>query len=181
MDGNYRIVYTGNKRNLHTDIDVTPRGAVWITPLTRGLRRMVSKKKQVRDSLPVPEERAAGAEIEGNDGGRLDQEPGGKDGIAMRPRKDAHRRPESHRELGHAIFDAADPVRAGKELLQPGEERADPTKLNALKTFAAWSFGNPDAEGQRKPPRIIWDIPGPPYEPVDPVETETQKLEGDDE
>jgi hypothetical protein len=146
-----------------------------------GVDRMAKKRKQVRDSFPAPEERAVVAEIEGNGAGRLDQEFDGKDGIAMRPRKDARRRPESHRELGQAIFDAADPVRAGKELLQPGEERADPTKLNALKTFAAWSFGNPDAEGHRKPPRIIWDIPGPPYEPVDPLEAETAKLEGDDE
>jgi len=86
-----------------------------------------------------------------------------------------HPRPRSHRELGNAIFAGADPVKAGRELLEPGEERADPTRLNSLKMFAGWAFGNPDAAGQRKPPRIIWDIPGPPYEPAD---SEQEKLEG---
>src|SRR2546421_12694774 len=109
---------------------------------------MATKRKQVRDSSPASEEHRAAAEIEGNDGkdGRRAEELPGRDGgIAMPPKKaKARPRLRSHRELGHAIFDAADPVRAGKELLQPGEERADPTKLNALKTFAAWSFGNPD-------------------------------------
>src|SRR5689334_1728351 len=139
-----------------------------MSSMTVGVRRIATKRKQVRGGLLTPEKRAGGATIDGNDGRCLDQEAGGKDGAAMQPKQETvRRRPQSHRELGNAIFELADPVKAGQELLQPGEERADPTRLNALKTFAAWSYGNRDAEGRRKPLRIIWDIPGPPYEPVD--------------
>jgi hypothetical protein len=125
------------------------------------------------------EGRAAAAQAERKDcdgGGCARQAAAGNDGVEtpLLPAKE-HPRPRSHRELGNAIFAVADPVKAGCELLEPGEERADPTRLNSLKTFASWAFGNPDAEGQRKPPRIIWDIPGPPYEPIDP---ELEKLEG---
>jgi hypothetical protein len=87
--------------------------------------------------------------------------------------------PGSLRELGTAIFTTANPVQAGAELLDPGDKKADPTRLNALKTFAEWVFGKPGGEAQRKPPRVIWDIPCPPYEPVDPVEP--QDREGGEE
>lgn len=87
--------------------------------------------------------------------------------------------PSTFRELGSAIFSTANPVKAGAELLDPGDKKADPTRLNALKTFAEWVFGKPGGEPHRRPPRIIWDLPCPPYEPVDPVEP--QDLEGDDQ
>ena len=85
-------------------------------------------------------------------------------------------RPKNHRELGKAIFDLADPVKAGAELLEPGEKKSDPVRLNALKAFADWAFGRHESEAQRRPPRVIWDLPCPPYEPADPVEAEA--LEG---
>lgn len=87
--------------------------------------------------------------------------------------------PQTFRELGSAIFTEANPVKAGVELLDPGNKKADATRLNALKTFAEWVFGKPGGELQRKPPRVIWDLPCPPYEPVDPVEP--QDLEGGEE
>ena len=146
---------------------------------------MATKKGRLRVASPDAEERAAATQIESNDGeygGRPEQVSPRNGGIARAARKaKAHLRPKSYRELGNAIFEAADPVKAGKELLHPGEERADPTRLNSLKAFAGWAFGSPDGEGQRKPPRIIWDIPGPPYEPVDPLAAEMEESEGDDE
>jgi hypothetical protein len=146
---------------------------------------MATKKGQLRVASPDLEERAAAAQIESNNGeygGHAEQVPRRNGGISRVARKTKARwRPRSHRELGNAIFEAADPVKAGKELLHPGEERADPTRLNSLKAFAAWAFGSPDGEGQRKPPRIIWDIPGPPYEPVDPLAGDMEKSGGDDE
>jgi hypothetical protein len=36
-------------------------------------------------------------------------------------------------------------------------------------------------EAQRRPPQIIWDIPGPPYEPPDPLETALAKKASKDE
>lgn len=85
-------------------------------------------------------------------------------------------RPRSHRELGEGIFAAADPVKVGSELLEKNnDDRGAATRLRSLQMFADWSYGERSAEGPRKPPRIIWDIPGPPYEPADP---ELEKLEG---
>jgi len=83
----------------------------------------------------------------------------------------------SHRELGTAILAAGDPVKVGCELLDKNtsEDRGAPTRLKSLQTFADWAFEKPGADGYRKPPRIIWDIPGPPYEPV-----ETEEREGGD-
>ncbi len=82
----------------------------------------------------------------------------------------------SHRELGTAIFNESNPVKAGRELL---EKSNDATRLSALRAFADWAFGKDGAEGNRKPPRIIWDIPGPPYEPpCEPLDPELEKLEG---
>jgi hypothetical protein len=88
-----------------------------------------------------------------------------------------HAIPPNHRELGRAIFAKADPVKAGCEILEPGEQRADPTRLNALKTFANWTYGMPDAQGRYTPPRIIWDLPCPPYEPADPEEQNSERGE----
>ena len=87
--------------------------------------------------------------------------------------------PSTFRELGSAIFTRANPVKVGAELLDPGDKKADATRLNALKTFAEWVFGKPGGELQRRPPRVIWDLPCPPYEPADPVEP--QDLEGGEE
>jgi hypothetical protein len=87
--------------------------------------------------------------------------------------------PSTFRELGSAIFSRANPVKVGAELLDPGDRKADATRLNALKTFAEWVFGKPGGEPQRKPLRAIWDLPCPPYEPLDPLEP--QNLEGEDE
>jgi hypothetical protein len=86
------------------------------------------------------------------------------------PAPEPHAIPPNHRELGRAIFAKADPVKAGCEILEPGEQRADPTRLNALKTFADWVYGRPDAQGRYTPPRVIWDLPCPPYEPADTEE-----------
>jgi len=35
-------------------------------------------------------------------------------------------------------------------------------------------------QAQKRPPRIIWDIPGPPYEPPDPLEAALAKKASDD-
>ena len=80
----------------------------------------------------------------------------------------------SHRELGAAILAAGNPVKVGCELLEKetSEDRGAANRLRSLQTFADWAFEKPGADGHRKPPRIIWDIPGPPYEPVDPEELE---------
>lgn len=80
----------------------------------------------------------------------------------------------SHRELGAAILAAGNPVKVGCELLdkETSEDRGAANRLRSLQTFADWAFEKPGADGYRKPPRIIWDIPGPPYEPVDPEELE---------
>lgn len=84
--------------------------------------------------------------------------------------------PRSYSELGEAIFKMRHPAIAGAELLDKNnDDRNAPTRLKSLQTFAAWIFGERDGEADRRPPRIIWDIPGPPYEPPDP---ELEKLEG---
>jgi hypothetical protein len=84
--------------------------------------------------------------------------------------------PQSHRELGEAIFKIKHPAPVGAELLDKNnDDRNAPTRLKSLLTFADWMFGERDGEAHRSPPRIIWDIPGPPYEPPDP---ELEKLEG---
>jgi hypothetical protein len=162
-------------------------------------------RKRIGEHSPAAEERAAAAQApvsgvrygaygiavppestnrtEGDDGDSDVCTPqlgasGASDAIAapLVPTK-AHIRPRSHRELGNAILDAADTVGAGCELLdkEKSNDRGAPTRLSSLKTFVGWAFSRPDAEGHRKPPRIIWDIPGPPYEPIDP---EQEKLEG---
>ena len=104
-----------------------------------------------------------------------------RDSVVEMPRVQAkrHRLPRSYRELGEWIFKAADPVKAGKELLEPNDDdRGAANRLKSLVTFAGWLFGERNGEGERRPPRIIWDIPGPAYEPPDP---ELQKLEGGEE
>ena len=139
------------------------------------------RKKRFRDNSAALEEGATTETVERNDGAKGPpkagkEQPGVRGGAAeagpvqTRP----HPIPRSHRELGTAIFAVADPVKAGSELLQPGEERADPVRLNALKEFAGWVYGRPDAQGCYKPPRIIWDLPCPPYEPADPEEDESE-------
>jgi hypothetical protein len=59
-------------------------------------------------------------------------------------------------------------------VIDNSEDRGAATRLRALETYADWAFGKPGMQGHPKP-RIIWDIPGPPYEPPDP---EQAKLEG---
>jgi hypothetical protein len=84
--------------------------------------------------------------------------------------------PQSHRELGHAIFKIQHPAIVGAELLNKNnEDRNAPTRLKSLQTFANWMWGEGPGEAHGRPPRIIWDIPGPPYEPLDP---ELEKSEG---
>jgi hypothetical protein len=84
--------------------------------------------------------------------------------------------PQSHRELGHAIFKIQHPAIVGAELLDKNnEDRNAPTRLKSLQAFADWMWGAGGGEAHDRPPRIIWDIPGPPYEPPDP---ELEKLEG---
>lgn len=83
--------------------------------------------------------------------------------------------PESYRELGHSIFEIKHPAIVGAELLDKNnEDRNAPTRLKSLQMFADWLFGGRGGEAHSRP-RIIWDIPGPPYEPPDP---ELEKLEG---
>ena len=84
--------------------------------------------------------------------------------------------PQSHRELGHAIFKIQHPAIVGAELLDKNnDDRNAPTRLKSLQAFADWMWGEGRGEAHGRPPRIIWDIPGPPYEPADP---ELEKLEG---
>ena len=138
--------------------------------------------KRKIDARPAgPEERAAAEQIERNDGegggcaGQLALIVG-KGGADVPPaQKTAQPLPRSHRELGEAILSGKDPVTVGRELLDKSDDRGAATRLRALETYADWTFGKPGAEGYRKPPRIIWDIPGPPYEPPDP---EQEKVEG---
>ena len=140
------------------------------------------EKKRIRENPAALEPRAA-ARIEGGDcegGGCAEQRAvsARKDGTDAPPAQEtAQPRPRSHRELGEAILSGRDPVKVGRELLDKSDDRGAPTRLRALETYADWTFGKPGAEGHRKPPRIIWDIPGPPYEPPDP---EREKVEGGD-
>ena len=84
--------------------------------------------------------------------------------------------PRSHRELGEAIFKIKHPAPVGAELLDKNnDDRNSPTRLKSLQTFADWMYGERGGEAHSRPPRIIWDIPGPPFEPPDP---ELEKLEG---
>src|SRR5260370_8299218 len=148
-----------------------PHVTAWRRPLLNSLARFYSAakqadvenrmhKKEAEESSPAPAERAAEA--------------------ASGPAQtDAHPRPRSHRELGDAIFAVSDPVNVGRELLDKdkSDDRGAPTRLRSLQTFADWAFEKPSAEGQRKPPRIIWDIPGPPYEPSHPPPQALQNLQ----
>ena len=135
------------------------------------------RRKRIRANGAALEESTSAAQAEHNDGAnesckeRLAPNGGAETQPATAK---PHAIPRSHRELGSAIFAAADPVRAGSEILEPGENRADPTRLNALKTFADWVYGRPDAQGRYTPPRIIWDLPCPPYEPADPEEENSE-------
>ena len=84
--------------------------------------------------------------------------------------------PRSYPELSEAIFKIQHPAIVGAELLQENnDDRNAPTRLKSLQLFTAWLFGERSVEGQHTTRRIIWDIPGPPYEPPDP---ELEKLEG---
>ena len=84
--------------------------------------------------------------------------------------------PQSHRELGQSIFNIRHPAIVGAELLDKNnDDRNAPTRLKSLQIFANWMWGEGPGEAHGRPPRIIWDIPGPPYEPTDP---ELEKLEG---
>ena len=144
-------------------------------------------RKNESDVNSQPPERPLAAEKVRND-----DEGGGAQQLAVSARKDrleaqlppaqanAYPMPRSHRELGMGIFAVENPIKVGSELLnkEMSEDRGAPTRLRSLQTFADWAFEKPGWDGQRKPPRIIWDIPGPPYEPVDPLEPELQKLEG---
>jgi hypothetical protein len=118
--------------------------------------------------------------IQNDEGRRDEQQPGSNaedSGNEMRfvPAKELPM-PQSHRELGHAIFNIRHPAIAGAELLDKNnDDRNAPTRLKSLQTFANWMWGERPGEAHGRPPRIIWDIPGPPYEPPDP---ELEKLEG---
>jgi len=131
-----------------------------------------------RESEGSPEKQAARKDSESRGGGQQlaasDARKAGSE-VSTRP-TEASAQPafRSHRELGTAILAAGDPVKAGCELLdkETSEDRGAATRLKSLQTFADWAFEKPGADGYRKPPRIIWDIPGPPYEPVEPEELE---------
>jgi hypothetical protein len=118
--------------------------------------------------------------IQGDESNSLEDQLGGSaenSGSEMRfvPPKELPM-PQSHRELGHAIFKIQHPAIVGAELLDKNnDDRNAPTRLKSLQTFANWMWGEGPGEAHGRPPRIIWDIPGPPYEPVDP---ELEKLEG---
>jgi len=136
------------------------------------------RKKRIRQNAAG--ERVAGAQIERSDGEggvRAEQLAVSAPDYGLEATPTTNPMPRSHRELGEAILASGNPVKVGCELLDKdkSEDRGAPTRLRSLETFAGWAFGKPDAQGHRKPPRIIWDIPGPPYEPVDP---EQEKLEG---
>jgi hypothetical protein len=116
-----------------------------------------------------------------NDNGKCAEPIVTRDSAVEQPKEKTrkHRLPRSYRELGEWIFKASDPVKAGAGLLEPNDDdRGAANRLRSLVTFAGWLFGEREGEGDRKPPRIIWDIPGPPYEPPDP---ELRKLEGGEE
>lgn len=136
------------------------------------------EKKRIRENSPAPEKRAPATPGERNDGagGDYPEQLAAGNGVEL-PQSNANAQPlpRNYQELGGGIFARHHPVDVGCQVLEKSEDRGAATKLRALETYAAWAFGKPDAEGNRKPPRIIWDIPGPPYEPVDP---EQEKLEG---
>lgn len=131
-------------------------------------------KKRIGENAVGLEQRVAAPQVECND---CDGD-GGAERLAAGTRKSsvepppaqakAHLMPHSHRELGEAILSSGDPVKVGRELLDKSDDRGAATRLRSLETFADWTFGKFGAEGRRQPPRIIWDIPGPPYEPPDP-------------
>jgi hypothetical protein len=144
---------------------------------------MLMRKKRNGGVSEQQETATASERVKSNGAERTDSvgngRAGARDGEPQARLAGTWQLPGSFRELGSAIFSTANPVQAGAELLDPGDKKADATRLNALKTFAEWVFGKPGGEPQRRPPRVIWDIPCPPYEPVDPVEP--QDLEGGEE
>jgi hypothetical protein len=138
---------------------------------------MMMRKKRMRANGAAAEESTAAAQVQHNGYANGEEHGALLNRSAETPAEPAkpHAIPANHRELGRAIFAKADPVRAGCEILEPGEQRADPTRLNGLKTFADWVYGRPDGQGRYTPPRIIWDLPCPSYEPADP---EKENAEG---
>lgn len=147
-------------------------------------RRIYEYLPAAGEGGPTADEGGPAASMEGNgsspsaSGGRQQQLAAGADkngGEAPAEPAKAYAKPRSHRELGEAIFDEANPVKVGAELLdKDNDDRGAPNRLRSLQTFADWAYGERNAEGSRKPPRIIWDIPGPPYEPVDPEAEESE-------
>jgi hypothetical protein len=126
-------------------------------------------KKRIHESSAASEERADAGQIEHHDcAGGANVPPA---------QETAQPLPQSHRELGKAILSSTDPVKVGRELLDKNDDRGAATRLRSLETFADWTFGKPGPEGQRKPPRIIWDIPGPPYESPDPEQEKAERGE----
>jgi hypothetical protein len=142
---------------------------------------MAMGKKRNGEGSAAREERAPAAQIEREDG----EGDGGAQRLAVSAPKGGIETPpaptktqpfpRNYNELGGGIFARHHPVDVGCEVLEKSDDRGAATKLRALQTYAAWTFGKSGAEGDRTPPRIIWDIPGPPYEPADP---EQEKLEG---
>ncbi len=141
------------------------------------------RKKRIFEYLPAADKGGPGEPVGSNAGwpsasNRQAQQPamGASENAGEAPAAArAYAKPRSHRELGEAIFDIADPVKVGGELLdKDNDERSAPNRLRSLEKFADWAYGERNAEGHRQPPRIIWDIPGPPYEPVDPEAEESE-------
>jgi hypothetical protein len=67
--------------------------------------------------------------------------------------------PQNRRELALAIFAQCDPVALGVEVIENNDDRNPTTLLRALETFAEWAYGKEDAEAERAPTRVIWDLP----------------------
>src|SRR4029077_9411952 len=99
--------------------------------------RVAMGKRKTRENPLAPEERAATAQIERNNGKGGDR----AEQIAISAQKDivdapprltkAHPIPRNHRELALAIFAACDPAAVGCEVIDKSDDRGAATKLRA--------------------------------------------------
>lgn len=145
--------------------------------------RISTKKGQLRVASPDPEERAAAAQIEGNEseygGGAARfaiRAPG--EGIQPPPKTTkTHSIPRNHRELALAIFTACNPTALGCDVIEQSNNRGASTKLRALEMFADWAYGKPPTPERSERVCIIWDIPLPAHKRVN---QDPMRSEGDD-
>ena len=98
---------------------------------------------------------------EGETGVRGDDHASGSAGRGGDVRAAARARaiPQTRRELALAIFAQCDPVALGCAVLENGDDRGASVRLRGLEMFTEWAYGKEEAEAERAPTRVIWDLP----------------------